>query len=363
MARLRRSDPNAPGFSRVRHGRGFSYLDASGARIEDDATLARIRAPRDPARVAGRVDLRRPRRPLAGDRHRRRRSTAVSLSRRLARATGPREVPTTRGVRRRAPRSPRSGHSGPAETGLPAAATAGGRRAAARSRRPADRLRGVSAPQRLPTASSRRCVAITCGSAGNDPQLRFPGKSGVEQHVQVRDAALARLLRGLRRAHDLPEVWAWRDYGIWRPVRGVEVNDYIRDGSCPATRPPRRISERGTRPCWRRATLAGHDPAEGKRAVTVMLREVAAQLGNTAAVAALFLRRPPHRGYVPRRRAHGRSQRRVDTGGDRGGCPGVHRRALTSALPRALRPSGSPNQHHTSTTRVHPTAIKAAVSP
>lgn len=44
MTRTRRSDPAAPGITRVRRGRGFSYQDASGRTIRDAATLERIRA-------------------------------------------------------------------------------------------------------------------------------------------------------------------------------------------------------------------------------------------------------------------------------------------------------------------------------
>jgi DNA topoisomerase IB len=44
MPRLRRADPAAPGFTRRRRGRGFSYLDADGSPIDDPETLERIRA-------------------------------------------------------------------------------------------------------------------------------------------------------------------------------------------------------------------------------------------------------------------------------------------------------------------------------
>jgi len=43
-ARLRRSDPSAPGYMRVRHAHGFAYLDSSGSPIADPQTLARIHA-------------------------------------------------------------------------------------------------------------------------------------------------------------------------------------------------------------------------------------------------------------------------------------------------------------------------------
>ena len=44
MGRLRRSDCSEPGISSRRRGRGFGYLDADGRRIEEPATLERIRA-------------------------------------------------------------------------------------------------------------------------------------------------------------------------------------------------------------------------------------------------------------------------------------------------------------------------------
>jgi DNA topoisomerase I len=44
MARLRRVDCSVPGISRRRRCRGFEFLDAGGERIDDEETLARIRA-------------------------------------------------------------------------------------------------------------------------------------------------------------------------------------------------------------------------------------------------------------------------------------------------------------------------------
>ena len=44
MPRLRRVDCSVPGLRRRRAGRGFVYLDAAGARVDDPETLARIRA-------------------------------------------------------------------------------------------------------------------------------------------------------------------------------------------------------------------------------------------------------------------------------------------------------------------------------
>jgi DNA topoisomerase-1 len=41
---LRRSDPGAPGYTRVRRAHGFGYLDSNGSPIADPQTLARIHA-------------------------------------------------------------------------------------------------------------------------------------------------------------------------------------------------------------------------------------------------------------------------------------------------------------------------------
>jgi DNA topoisomerase-1 len=43
MPRLRRADCSSPGIRRVRRGKGFSYVDDEGARVEDPEDLARIR--------------------------------------------------------------------------------------------------------------------------------------------------------------------------------------------------------------------------------------------------------------------------------------------------------------------------------
>ena len=44
MPRTRRADLSSPGITRLRRGRGFSYADAGGRRLEDEAAIDRIRA-------------------------------------------------------------------------------------------------------------------------------------------------------------------------------------------------------------------------------------------------------------------------------------------------------------------------------
>jgi DNA topoisomerase-1 len=43
MPRLRRADCSGPGFRRVRRGKGFSFLDEDGSRLDDPETVQRIR--------------------------------------------------------------------------------------------------------------------------------------------------------------------------------------------------------------------------------------------------------------------------------------------------------------------------------
>jgi DNA topoisomerase IB len=114
-------------------------------------------------------------------------------------------------------------------------------------------------------------------------RLHFTGKSGVEQLVDVADHDLARLLAGLRRAHDEPQLWAWRDAKVWHPVRSTDVNtrvhELLGDG----------YTSKDFR-TWHATvlaaeTLGAHDPAEGVKAVRAAYRAVADRLGNTPAVA------------------------------------------------------------------------------
>jgi DNA topoisomerase IB len=118
---------------------------------------------------------------------------------------------------------------------------------------------------------------------GDTVRVRFTGKSGVDQEVDVCDRELARLIAGLRRAHREPQLWAWRNGGGWRPVRRGDVNQHLRtivgDG----------YSAKDFR-TWHATvlaarTLAEHDPSEGRRAVRDAYRVVAERLGNTPAVA------------------------------------------------------------------------------
>lgn len=62
-------------------------------------------------------------------------------------------------------------------------------------------------------------------------EFRFPGKSGVEQELTLRDRRLARQLLQVRDEPDgaAPELFAWRDGDDWHDVRAQDVNDHLRE--------------------------------------------------------------------------------------------------------------------------------------
>lgn len=116
----------------------------------------------------------------------------------------------------------------------------------------------------------------------------FIGKSGKQQHRELRDRTIARCLRALQR---LPgyEIFKYiADDGAIVDVRSTDINEYIKRhmGAGFSARDFRTWS--GTLICAcalaRTATALTGGARERKRAVAGALRETAAQLGNTPAI-------------------------------------------------------------------------------
>src|SRR5690606_2488692 len=120
-------------------------------------------------------------------------------------------------------------------------------------------------------------------------ELSFPGKSGQPWESQIDDAELAALIAGLKRRGGRALLLSWREDGdaVWRPLRAADVNDDVR----------RRTGGEFTAKDFRtlHGTIAAAEalarigPRESvtarKRAVAAAIRETAAILGNTPAVA------------------------------------------------------------------------------
>jgi DNA topoisomerase I len=118
----------------------------------------------------------------------------------------------------------------------------------------------------------------------------FVGKSGIEHHVEVDDPLVVETLERMRRRRTAsdPCLLAFRNGRGWRSLTPEQVNDYLRDTS------GMEVSAKDFR-TWHATVLAAAALAEApgpgasrtarKRAVVATMREVAAYLGNTPALA------------------------------------------------------------------------------
>ena len=120
--------------------------------------------------------------------------------------------------------------------------------------------------------------------------FRFVGKSGVEHHVTIDDPATVSALDVMRRRRGAPEdeLLAWKERGRWHDLDAGHVNDYVRRATgIEATAKDFRT--------WHATVIAAGALAESeepgdtktsrKRAVAAAMREVAEYLGNTPALA------------------------------------------------------------------------------
>jgi DNA topoisomerase IB len=245
--RLRRSDCGGAGIHRRRRGRGFSYEDADGERIEDEETLQRIRelaippawedvwACADPIGhiqatgfdEAGRKQYR------YHDRWEQRRAA--------------RKYESMREFARLLPRL----------------------------------RRAVSLDLALEGMPRERALA------GGETVFDFPAKSGQRRVQSVRDRGAREAIEAMRRRRGGPDdLLAFRENREWRDVRSDDVNAYIQD----------RIGEEFSAKDFRTwsgtvlaATALAGEPAPksdaaARRTIAAAVESVAAALGNTPAV-------------------------------------------------------------------------------
>lgn len=123
---------------------------------------------------------------------------------------------------------------------------------------------------------------------GDEVLLRFPGKSGQAWRSVLADPDLAALVSALKRRGPRARLLAWRaNDGAVRPLRPEEINDDIRrrTGGDFTAKDFRTL--RGTVEAATSLARAGVRPTESgrKRAIAAAMRQAAAALGNTPAVA------------------------------------------------------------------------------
>ncbi|MFW7414855.1 DNA topoisomerase IB [Demequina sp. SO4-18] len=291
MPRLRRSRPSEPGLTRRRAGKGWTYLDEAGNRIGDTHVIERIRAlaippawtdvwicpwPHGHLQALGTDDAGR-RQYLYHPAWRERRDRAKH-ERVLEVAAA---LPAARAV---------------------ADADAG------RDDMSREHVLGIAF--RLLDRGLFRVggegYAADNGSYGLATVLReharvtdegvvfdYVAKSGKKRHVVVRDPEVESAITTLkRRADDDPQLLAWREAGTpvsWHDVTSEDINDYLQMVLEPDATAKDFRTWHGTVIAAQALARAG-DPAQmsptaRKRAVAGVMREVAAQLGNTPAVA------------------------------------------------------------------------------
>jgi DNA topoisomerase-1 len=285
MARLRRTSPARPGWTRRRSGTGFVYLDEHGRRIADREVIARIRAlaippawrevwicpyPNGHLQAVG-TDAAGRRQYLYHPqwhalRHEQKHAHVLRFARRLPAA-----------------RQQVSEHL--ALTGMP-------------------RERTLATAFRLLDVGLFRIGGETYaeqnGSYGlatlHKQHLRihrdavafeYRAKSGLQRSVQVRDPEVRAVLSVLkRRRAGGEELLAWRDGRRWVDVSSADINDYVKQVVDP------QASAKDFR-TWHATVLAAVSLAEAappgsptalRRTVSRAMREVAEQLGNTPAV-------------------------------------------------------------------------------
>ena len=283
--RLRRSDCRGEGIVRRRAGRGFSYRDADGERVDDSATLERIGElaippawrevwicpdPLGHLQATG-IDAAGRKQYLYHERWQQRRAE--------------RKFEAVRGFAAALPRLRRAVTADLRRQGIPR------ERALACAVRLLDlgffRVGGeVYAEENesygLATVQ-REHVSVKDGEVIFD----FPAKSGQRRVQSIRDPAAQRAIEAMRRRRSGPDdLLAWRDGRHWRDVRSGDVNSYIQEKIGEG------FSAKDFR-TWHGTVLAAVElsgepgptsEAAAKRAISAAVGRVAEALGNTPAV-------------------------------------------------------------------------------
>jgi DNA topoisomerase-1 len=123
---------------------------------------------------------------------------------------------------------------------------------------------------------------------GKALRFRFVGKSGIEHCIDIDDQAAIEALDVMRRRRGGEVLLAWKDGRQWRSLGPNEVNDYIR--TCTGIDATAKDFRTWHATVIAAAALAeseepGETKASRKRAVTSAMKEVSEFLGNTPTLA------------------------------------------------------------------------------
>ena len=283
--RLRRSDCAGAGIRRVGRGRGFSYEDGAGSRIDDEETLARIRALAIPPawkRVWICPD------PLGhiqatGYDEAGRKQYRYHERWELRQATLKYEA--MREFARRLPRLRRAVGRDLGREGMPR------ERAMACAVRLLDlgffRIGGEEYAESNESYGVATVRREHVRREGEELVFDFPAKSGQRRVQAIGDAAAITAIEAMRRRRTGPDdLLVYKERGRWRDLRSTDVNEYIREHT------GGEFSAKDFR-TWNGTVLAAVElsgesaPASeeaAKRAISAAVKRVAERLGNTPAV-------------------------------------------------------------------------------
>src|SRR4051794_5270516 len=283
--RLRRADCSATGISRARRGRGFTYLDAEGGRVEDEETLARIRELAIPPAWEEVW--------ICPDPFGHIQATGIDAAGRKQylyheawqRRAASRKFESAREFATALPRLRRAASRDLAREGMPR------ERALACAVRLLDlgffRVGGelyAETNESYGVATIlREHVSVTDGEVVFD----FPAKSGQRRVQSIRDSNVRRAIEAMRRRRSGPDdLLVFRDRGGWHDVRSDEVNEYIQETIGEEFSAKDFRTWHGT--VLAAAELAAVGPPDSRSGAEAAIREavkkVAERLGNTPAV-------------------------------------------------------------------------------
>ena len=283
--RLRRSDCAGAGIRRVGRGRGFSYEDGAGSRIDDEETLARIRALAIPPawkRVWICPD------PLGhiqatGYDEAGRKQYRYHERWELRQATLKYEA--MREFARRLPRLRRAVGRDLGREGMPR------ERAMACAVRLLDlgffRIGGEEYAESNESYGVATVRREHVRREGEELVFDFPAKSGQRRVQAIGDAAAITAIAAMRRRRTGPDdLLVYKERGRWRDLRSTDVNEYIREHTGGEFSAKDFRTWNGT---VRAAVELSGEPAPAsdaaaKRAISAAVKRVAERLGNTPAV-------------------------------------------------------------------------------
>jgi len=119
-------------------------------------------------------------------------------------------------------------------------------------------------------------------------ELTFPGKSAQPWNSVVDDPDLAALIEFLKRRGPRARLFAWQDGdGTWHSLTGAELNDDVRSrtGGDFTSKDFRTLTGTGIAALSLARAGVQSSEASRKKAVALAMRDAAAELGNTPAIA------------------------------------------------------------------------------